>query len=261
MQDPKNTNWVEDELNDAVRKYKNMLDARDAKHTDEPAKKMEPMRSVQSTFGTSIRQQPRFDPEEKKRRMGACCLITSECIVTTETDCTSAGGTYNGDNSSCEDGTCCSDGVSHVVATGDLSGTFETGHDSCAPDPIPGSAHADIDESNCVNTAESIFVDIDYTCPAECDPGSYPTGEQWKFRVRLFKDIGVTEHWFLSIDGDENDTTGFGFCRFTGAFVWGGDDLVSLDDLGLDPTGTHNYSLDDPNTATIHYEFSVMITL
>ncbi len=38
---------------------------------------------------------------------GRCCLPTGDCIIDDETDCTTAGGTFGGDNSTCGNGSIC----------------------------------------------------------------------------------------------------------------------------------------------------------
>lgn len=60
---------------------------------------------------------------------GACCADDGSCRITTEADCTGAGGTYQGDNTTCDPnpcvltGACCySDGTCAVVSESDCTG-------------------------------------------------------------------------------------------------------------------------------------------
>lgn len=54
----RNRSWLEEKLDQDVRAYKEMLDARDALRSDLPDKKMKPKRSVQHTFGAALKPNP-----------------------------------------------------------------------------------------------------------------------------------------------------------------------------------------------------------
>jgi hypothetical protein len=50
-----------------------------------------------------------------------------------------------------------------------------------------------------------------------------------------------------------------GFGSICSDFPLGGLELVIMD-LGANPIGTHNISLDDPNISTVHYDFTLIVT-
>ncbi|MCB9851929.1 MAG: PQQ-dependent sugar dehydrogenase [Phycisphaerales bacterium] len=79
---------------------------------------------------------------------GACCMANGTCIVETESECTTAGGTYQGDSVGCTPnpcpqptGACCfGDGTCSVETASDCSsmgGTYQGDSVSCTPNPCP----------------------------------------------------------------------------------------------------------------------------
>jgi hypothetical protein len=87
---------------------------------------------------------------------GACCVGTS-CSTMTQADCSAAGGTYNGDNSSCNGNPCDGGGGCQAGWTADCQGT-------CFPDAV---YEAWIGDSYCDDGA---YIPADYGCD-ECPAG------------------------------------------------------------------------------------------
>ena len=87
---------------------------------------------------------------------GACCVGTS-CTIATEADCSTAGGTYNGDGSSCNGDPCGGGGGCEAGWTEDCQGT-------CFPDYI---YEAWIGDGYCDDGA---YIPADYGCD-ECPAG------------------------------------------------------------------------------------------
>ena len=87
---------------------------------------------------------------------GACCVGTS-CTIATEADCSTAGGTYNGDGSSCNGDPCGGGGGCEPGWTADCQGT-------CFPDYI---YEAWIGDGYCDDGA---YIPADYGCD-ECPAG------------------------------------------------------------------------------------------
>jgi len=87
---------------------------------------------------------------------GACCVGTS-CSTMTQADCSTAGGTYNGDNSSCNGNPCGGGGGCEAGWTADCQGI-------CFPDEV---FEAWIADGYCDDGA---YVPADYGC-TECPAG------------------------------------------------------------------------------------------
>ncbi|MEZ4648055.1 MAG: hypothetical protein R3E97_04570 [Candidatus Eisenbacteria bacterium] len=79
---------------------------------------------------------------------GACCASDGSCTIETSADCATAGGTYQGDATSCDPnpcpqptGACCaSDGSCTIETSADCAtagGTYQGDATSCDPNPCP----------------------------------------------------------------------------------------------------------------------------
>jgi len=78
---------------------------------------------------------------------GACCAADDTCSIMTQTDCVSAGGTYQGDDTTCTPnpcaaavtGACCAADGSCSVTTQtnceNAGGTYQGDDTACTPDP------------------------------------------------------------------------------------------------------------------------------
>lgn len=75
---------------------------------------------------------------------GACC-IDGVCSITTESECEGSGGTYQGDDTTCEgvdctQGACCNEGDCTVITHADCiesGGVYQGDGTDCDPDPCP----------------------------------------------------------------------------------------------------------------------------
>lgn len=77
---------------------------------------------------------------------GACCPIAGDCFVSTQSICESGGGTYQGDNTTCDPnpcptvdtGACCAEDDSCSITTeADCQGTYFGDDTTCSPNPCP----------------------------------------------------------------------------------------------------------------------------
>ncbi|MEM7229404.1 MAG: M12 family metallo-peptidase [Planctomycetota bacterium] len=105
--------------------------------------------------------QPMTDPT------GACCFISGSCIVVTATECSNAGGSYEGDGTICDPnpcpqptGACCmTDGSCVTVSDGDcttMGGNYQGNGSSCSPNPCPQPTGACcFDDGSCVEDVET----------------------------------------------------------------------------------------------------------
>ncbi len=103
---------------------------------------------------------------EVGRGPGACCYNDGTCDTISETDCISAGGTFQGEGTTCDDvtctGACCEPGcVEDTTPDGcDLDGgTFQGFGTTCDPDPCPSVATG----ACCVDTDCTIETESDCT--------------------------------------------------------------------------------------------------
>jgi hypothetical protein len=103
---------------------------------------------ITSAFGLIVGCAFLFPPPSDGTETGACCAADGTCSVMTQTDCESAGGTYQGDGSSCSPnpcttpaatGACCAtDGTCSVATQADCEsagGTYQGDETSCSPNP------------------------------------------------------------------------------------------------------------------------------
>ncbi len=84
---------------------------------------------------------------------GACCLADGSCIIDLEIVCTTTGGTYQGDNTTCDPdpcgggdgavpGACCLEDGSCIIDLEEVctttGGTYQGDNTTCDPDPCGG---------------------------------------------------------------------------------------------------------------------------
>ncbi len=110
---------------------------------------------------------------------GACCYNDGTCDTISETDCIAAGGTFQGEGTTCDDvtctGACCEPGcVENTTPDGcaDDGGTFQGFGTTCDPDPCPPTGACCVD-SDCTIETESDCSDMGGTYQGDdttCDP-------------------------------------------------------------------------------------------
>lgn len=139
----------------------------------------------------------RADPCDDCTPSGACC-VDGVCSIETETDCTSGGGNYLGDGTTCDaidctQGACCSgDGDCSVVAEADCDGAYIGDGTICSPNPCP---------SGCGSITWCDGTTINFTNYARTSSGT------WTHTVG---DCSTTTTWSstktISYDGECNAT-------------------------------------------------------
>ncbi len=111
---------------------------------------------------------------------GACCYNDGTCDTISEIDCISAGGTFQGEGTTCDDvnctGACCEPGcVEDTTPDGcDLDGgTFQGFGTTCDPDPCTEPTGACCVDTDCTIETESDCTDMSGTYQGDdttCDP-------------------------------------------------------------------------------------------
>lgn len=91
----------------------------------------------------------------------------------------------------------------------------------------------------------TVDVLVEYTCSNPACSGSFNT------RGRAILNCGGGD-WTLNISLEDLGS----ICS---DFPFGGTDLLIVN-LGPNPIGTHNFSFDDPNISSVHYEITLVIT-
>ena len=121
--------------------------------------------------------------------MGACCLLDGSCIVVTETQCQTQGGTYQGDDVACDDANCAPLGaccipfdicvVSTIQECTVLGGVIWAPGQDCGTFTCPPlGACCELDgacrvtsQSSCENTNEGVYQGDGVTCrEVACTP-------------------------------------------------------------------------------------------
>ncbi len=105
-------------------------------------------------------------------QMGGCC-VDGDCSITTESDCSDAGGNYLGNSSTCDDvdctqGACCKDGDCSITTSEDCDGTYQGDGTTCD----------DVDCGEATSGACCIDDDCSILSPAGCsDAGGVYQGD------------------------------------------------------------------------------------
>jgi hypothetical protein len=111
---------------------------------------------------------------------GACCFNDGSCTTEMGSDCTSAGGTYQGDGSSCSPspcppptGACClGDGtclIEEAAACAASEGTYQGNGAVCTPELCPAACPGDFDGSGDVGFGDLTDLLIHWgACPVDC---------------------------------------------------------------------------------------------
>lgn len=128
-------------------------------------------------------------PIEPEEPVGACCFEDGRCDIETEAECADDGGTYQGDDTDCEDpdlcpnqlGACClPDGCEEGFNEEDCiaqGGEFQGADTTCVPDPC-GSGACCVD-SDCSIGSEADCEELGGTYQGDdtvCDPNPCTTG-------------------------------------------------------------------------------------
>ena len=122
---------------------------------------------------------------------GACCFPDERatCQVTTETACTTVGGTFEGAGTTCDPdpcvgptGACCAtDGSCTLETQADCVGSWLGAGETCSPDPCPDPGACCLANGTCVESDEDVCADDGGTfqgAATTCtpDPCAAPTG-------------------------------------------------------------------------------------
>jgi cytochrome c5 len=97
---------------------------------------------ITSAFGLIVGCAFLFPPPSDGTETGACCATDGTCSVTTQADCESAGGTYQGDDTSCSPNPCEATPDGATLFANNCSACH--GSDGSGPPDITGSTAAEL---------------------------------------------------------------------------------------------------------------------